>query len=670
MDAFAAASPHDRGIAPRRTWKLPGGSQWLLLALASGLVYSVTAWAALALLTSSARIAIFWPASGLAAGLAIALGTRSYSAIGAGTLAATAAVNLGFGRDPALALGFGMLNAAEAIAVARLVRLVLERRRAFREVIRVLALYGAAAVATGVAALGAAVLIKLLGHAPTPWWEIWRTWLIADFVGIAVAAPLVVAAVDLVRAPVRGHDWTPDIALLLVFAALSHHALSLRFDDGTWATIAPGAALLPILIWLSARSQPIVPGLAIVFLAGLMTIFAAAGIGRYGDPRVPIETRVAAAQVALSAVSIAALTISALYAGRRRAEARLKASELRLAAIAETAPGVLFSLEWPPEGRPNFTFVSAASDLLLGIGPKALADDPELLLSRLATSDRLALFQALAVADPGPGSARLELALRADASGPAWIEINARVVPDANGRLVWHGFIQDVTMRRRMLEEIGHRTRNLLGVVQSVAEHTARRSPPDALADTLGERLSGLAASHNLLVSHGWEGVRIEPLAKSQLAHLEDLAKGRLTIEGPELVLRPEAAQIIGMAIHELSTNACKHGALSVGSGNVRLLWADPGSGRTGQFRMSWEETGGPAFIDGDGHGFGRTLLTDMAAYQLGAEATLEGRADGLIWRLAAPARNVLLAGAGIIPGQSKIAVTPIQQRAVPERLA
>ncbi len=233
--------------------------------------------------------------------------------------------------------------------------------------------------------------------------------------------------------------------------------------------------------------------------------------------------------------------------------------------------------------------------------------------------------------------------MQSSVGGPAWIEVNARAVPDRNGRLVWHGFIQDVTMRRRMLEEIGHRTRNLMGVVQSVAEHTARRSRPGELAEMLGERLSGLAASHNLLVAHGWQGIEIAPLVMSQLAHLEDLIRERLVIEGPALLLRPEAARIIGMAIHELATNACKHGALSVDNGKVRLSWEAAGPASDGQFRMCWEETGGPTFKPGGTSGFGRTLLTDMAAYQLGADVSLDGRHDGLVWRLTAPTENVLL---------------------------
>lgn len=643
MDATATGATRHRASSPRRAWTSPGRREQVLLAVACGILYGAAAWATLALSSSSAQLSFFCPAAGISAGLAVALGRRSYGAIATGTLLATVLVNISFGRSPELAVGMGALNAAEAVGVGWLVGLVLQRRDAFREVIRVLAVYAAAAAAVGMAALGIAVLMKTAGVAPAPLWELWLSLLASDFVGIAVVSPLVLFAIDLVRTPVRGHDWTLDIALLLVFAVVAYHVLALRLDDGTWTSIAPGAALLPILIWLSARSQPIVPSLALIILAALITLFAASGVGRYGDSRLAIETRVTAAQVALSAVSIAALTISVLYAGRRRAEARLKATEMRLAAIAETAPGVLFSLEWLTEGRPEFKFVSAAAGRSLGIDAKALLDDANVLLERLTRADRQALWQAFAPSTPGPGSARLELAVQSSGAGPAWIEINARAVPDRNGRLVWHGFIQDVTMRRRMLEEIGHRTRNLMGVVQSVAEHTARRSPPGALADMLGERLSGLAASHNLLVMHGWEGIEIEPLVMSQLAHLEDLVRVRLVIAGPALVLRPEAARIIGMAVHELATNACKHGALSVDDGQVRLSWEAPGLGTDSRFRMRWEETGGPAFTPGGTKGFGRTLLTELAAYQLDAEVALDGRPDGLVWKLAAPVHNVLM---------------------------
>jgi two-component sensor histidine kinase len=357
--------------------------------------------------------------------------------------------------------------------------------------------------------------------------------------------------------------------------------------------------------------------------------------------RVPLEARAFAAQATLAIVSLLTLSISALFAGQRSAEARLRASERRLALIADAAPGVIFTLERSPDGRLMMPFVSRTSVELLGVDAEHLGADPEALLGRLEAGDRRALLDALAEASSERGLIHLELPLRKLEGGEMWLEISARSNREADGSITWHGFIHDVTARRRLVEELNHRTRNLLTVVQAVAEHTARGTPPKELADKLGERLAGLAASHQLLAARGWEGVEIGPLVTSQLAHLESLFGSRLLIEGPSLTLRPQAAQIIGMAVHELATNACKHGALSQ-QGEVRLSWIAPEDDVSKRFRMTWEESGGPPFADSGRRGFGRKVIVEMATYQLAAEVDLAPRSDGLMWRLSAPRERVV----------------------------
>jgi len=610
------------------------------LVIATATLCGLSGWAALGSLTGTGGLAVFWPVGGIATGLALGLGRERHAAVAAGAFAGIAMVHLAFGRDPGISLGLAGLSAAEAVAIARLLEAAADRQYSFQRLMHVLAFFGVSALVATSAGLGAALLLGSSLAGTLPWIAVWRTWVLADFVGIAVLAPFLVAAIDFRRSPVMIHDWRLDVALLLIFAMLGYHALSQRHDDGTWMSIAPVVTLLPLLIWLSARAQPIVPALAVLLLAGLMAGLASEGIGRYGDARLPAESRIAAAGLALSAISIAALSISALYTERRNAELHLKASELRLAAIAETAPGVIFSLERHPKGEIRFTFVSAAAVEVLGVSPQTLMQDPNAVLARLEPSDRTGLLKAFDSSAPAAGSIRLELRMQREAAPEVWVELTARSVREGGGPVVWHGFIQDVTARRQMAEELGHRTRNLLGVVQAVAEHTARRTPPAQLADTLAERLSGLAASHYLLAARGWEDVPLEPLVRSQLAHLADLFGTRITIEGLHLLIRAQAAQIIGMAVHELATNSLKHGSLGSPKGSVRLLWGI-GRDRDDRFEMRWEETGGPAYIPGR-RGFGSKVVLDMAGLQLGADVALEGRPDGLLWKLSAPTDHVV----------------------------
>ena len=615
--------------------------------LLAGSLYGAIGYLSLVLGSGPEGVAIFWPASGIAAGLVLGLGRPAHVPVGLATLVATVAVNFHLGRSAGLALAFGALNAGEALAVGWLMERVPERQLAFRRLIRVLALFVAAAAAVAIAATGALLAIQTHTSPSAPWNVIWQAWFLSDFVGIAVVAPLVVALIDQARMPDDKHEWTFDIALLLLFAFAAYHALSLRFDAGTWQAVAPGATLLPILVWLSARAQPVVPAVAVVLLAVMMAAFAASGSGRYGDDRLPLESRVLAAQVALVAVSLTALCISALFAERRAAEARLKVSEHRLALIADVAPGVIFSLARSAEGALRFPFVSTTSNEILGIGQSQLGRDAGALLARMEPADRQSLQQALAEPGGGRDILRLELPLDRDGASEIWLEINARSVAEADGSVMWHGFMHDVTTRHRLVEELNHRTRNLLTVVQAVAEHTARGTPPEQLADTLGERLAGLAASHQLLAARGWEGVELELLARSQLAHLGELFGDRLLIDGPALTLRPPAAQIIGMAIHELATNACKHGALSNDRGIARLAWIVDAGEAGGRLSMTWAETGGPPYVDTGRRGFGHKVVTHMTTYQLDADVTLEGTADGLIWRLSAPLASVVLSRPG-----------------------
>ena len=619
-----------------------GAPDSLLHMLSAGALYFAAAYAALWLAAGPDGVALYWPASGVAVGLLLALGPRSYSSILIGVLVATVVANVMFDHSFALSLVFGVCNAGEALTTVWLRSRLEIRKYRFRRLALVLVFFASGAAGCAVAALPAAIALDWTGASSAGLSKLWLSWLLSDFVGIAVVAPLIVAVLELARAPVRKYDWRLDIVLLLLFTFAAHDSFSLRLDSGNWQALAPGATILPILIWIAARSQPIVPALAVALLGGMMEGFAVTETGRYGDVRVPFDERALAAQITLSIASFLTLSVSALFAGQRSVEARLRASEERLALVAAAAPGVIFTLERAPDGKLMLPFVSGASAELLGIDAEQLAADPDALLARLDEADRRALIDALTAPDVDAGVLRYELPLRKADSSEIWLEISARSNRGVDGRTTWHGFIHDITARRRLLDELNHRTRNLLTVVQAVAEHTARRTPPHELADKLGERLAGLAASHQLLAARSWEGVEIETLVASQLAHLESLFGSRLVIGGPSLTLKPQAAQIIGMAVHELATNACKHGALSQ-QGSVHLTWAVPPDDPAQIFKICWEERGGPPYPIDRPRGFGQKVLIEMAAYQLAAHVVLDSQVDGLAWRLTAPRRHVIL---------------------------
>jgi len=221
---------------------------------------------------------------------------------------------------------------------------------------------------------------------------------------------------------------------------------------------------------------------------------------------------------------------------------------------------------------------------------------------------------------------------------------------DENGRPVIQCNIRDITERRRgeeqvklLMAEVNHRAKNMLAVVQALAHQTANYGDPATFTSRLYDRIDGLALGQDLLVRNQWLGVEVADLVEVQLAHFKDLIGARVLIDGPRgLTLNMEAAQGIGMALHELGTNAAKYGALSNRDGHVRISW-EITAGPEPVFAMSWREDGGPKVVPPTRRGFGQIVIGRMA------EASVDGRAEiafpesGLSWSLYAPVENTLV---------------------------
>jgi PAS domain S-box-containing protein len=212
--------------------------------------------------------------------------------------------------------------------------------------------------------------------------------------------------------------------------------------------------------------------------------------------------------------------------------------------------------------------------------------------------------------------------------------------------------VRDITERKRaemhaqmLMREVNHRSKNILSVVQAMAQRTVASSPQDFIS-RFGERIQGLSASHDLLVKNEWQNVPLAELVRSQLAPFGDLVESRVAIRGPDLRITAAAAQTIGMALHELATNASKYGALSTDTGRVDIAWrvesADAGEHR---FAIEWSENGGPAVVAPTRRGFGCTVLREMTKMSLGADVTLDYAPTGLVWRLECPIERVCAGG-------------------------
>ncbi len=231
------------------------------------------------------------------------------------------------------------------------------------------------------------------------------------------------------------------------------------------------------------------------------------------------------------------------------------------------------------------------------------------------------------------------------------MDIDFMVAPvrDASGTvtlLVPSG--NDITLRKAamhkiqmLMGEVNHRAMNLLGVVQAVARQTARDGDPATFVTRLTHRIGSLAASQDLLVQNEWQGVEVDDLVATQLSHYKDLVGTRVTFDGPSARLTPAAAQGIGMALHELATNAGKYGALAGKDGRVNLSWrittvAAP------MFEMRWIETGGPPFNPPTRKGFGQKVIGPMVEASVNGHAETDYKPSGLSWTLIAPISDTL----------------------------
>lgn len=220
-----------------------------------------------------------------------------------------------------------------------------------------------------------------------------------------------------------------------------------------------------------------------------------------------------------------------------------------------------------------------------------------------------------------------------------WFLSRAQPIRDAEGRITqWFGTNTDVTEQREaseqirlLLHEVNHRSKNMLATVQALARKT--HCDDASFIERFERRVAGLAVNQDILVRREWRAVPLEELVRLQLNFLGHTEE-HLRIHGPDCPLTPRAAQVIGMALHELATNSLKYGALSSDSGTVEIGWECDEE----DFRMWWKEQGGPPVSEPERSGFGTMLIRDVPRGSLSAEVTMDFAPAGLCWQIAAPA--------------------------------
>jgi two-component sensor histidine kinase/integral membrane sensor domain MASE1 len=189
-----------------------------------------------------------------------------------------------------------------------------------------------------------------------------------------------------------------------------------------------------------------------------------------------------------------------------------------------------------------------------------------------------------------------------------------------------------------VVAELDHRVKNVFATVSAVATHTLGASNSmDHFVAALDGRLRSMASTHELLSDRRWRGVTLSDLACRELAPYKLMSNSE--VSGPEVMLSAEAGQALAMVLHELVTNAAKHGALSTREGRVSVRWHWPLNGSTpDRLILEWVETGGPSVKTPSRSGYGTSVIGDLIPYELGGKVDLAFACDGLRCRMEIPA--------------------------------
>lgn len=318
--------------------------------------------------------------------------------------------------------------------------------------------------------------------------------------------------------------------------------------------------------------------------------------------------------------------------------------------LAAILPPYLKALADHPSAMLAITAERRQSNLRLSVGglPPSDADRPPLRAKLLKAY--LRQLKAVPIVTSDPTEARIAVPLdeqqkhRLASLKPVEDELPAAARAVATQPSLTLEEIREREQRLNLLmREMAHRSKNILAVVQAIARQSLAQSASlDQFGESFSARLQSLALSHDLLTQVEWAGTRLKDLLRSQLGHYIE-GGSQITIEGPDVSLASVAVPYLGLALHELSTNAAKHGALSVPEGRVAVRWSLRTTPEAGErLWLRWTESNGPPVVPPTRRGFGTDVTRKLVARALRGTVTFEFAETGIVWSLDAPTKNVI----------------------------
>jgi PAS domain S-box-containing protein len=316
---------------------------------------------------------------------------------------------------------------------------------------------------------------------------------------------------------------------------------------------------------------------------------------------------------------------------RKQAEAALRESEQRLrwlasivessddAIVSKNLDGVITSWNTGAERVFGYAAEEVIGQPITIVIPQDRQDEERTILTRIRRGERIDHFET--VRQRKHGSLIV-------------VSLTVSPVKNAEGKIVGASKIaRDITEQKRNQEQIAilareaeHRSKNLLATVQATI-NLSQSDTPEGLKHAIEGRIRALANVHSLFVETRWIGAELSAIATQELAPYSETDETRVQIDGPQVLVEPNAAQAIAVALHELATNAAKYGALSVAKGQVDLKWSHEADER---LILRWTETGGPAVQPPARQGFGGRVVERMIG-QLKGKARFDWCPQGLV---------------------------------------
>ena len=189
-----------------------------------------------------------------------------------------------------------------------------------------------------------------------------------------------------------------------------------------------------------------------------------------------------------------------------------------------------------------------------------------------------------------------------------------------------------------LIGELNHRVKNTLATVQSIASQTLRNAPDlDHASSAIESRLIALSQVHDILTDQSWAHVGLHDIVAQAVEPYRSRGEDRIHVQGPPVQIPPRMALALAMALQELATNAVKYGALSNGTGQIRVHWKLNGAIAPERLHLMWEETGGPPVHEPARRGFGTRLIERSLAHDLAGEVRIEFAPTGVRCSVDAP---------------------------------